>query len=160
MNWSAIYKQWRSLPDDAFCRWSDLGLHCLPITLLEVFRLKWVIDWLAFQQVLQKKKIIKLARQFMRKYWCKILEHPLPFHSLHHLQCKLLSWIYIGTPLPFHVLHYLPIKAFVLVQDIRCFFQPKYLDNSYFCARNIRWGYTLQTPCGGTSNEYPQVVFM
>ena len=31
---------------------------------------------------------------------------------------------------------------------------------SYFCSRNIECGYSLEPPCWGGSNEYPQSMFL
>ena len=47
-----------------------------------------------------------------------------------------------------------------IAADEACFFTQKVLIFFLFLHKNIRCGYSLEVPCQGTSNEYPQHMFL
>ena len=73
------------------------------------------------------------------------LPSPLP-HPLHPSPCCKNN---SPLPLPYHI-----------APDKMYFFQLKIIDIFLFLHKNICCGYSLEVPHWGTSNEYPQHMFL
>ena len=119
---------------------SDQGLHCLPITLLGVSRLKWVkLDSRYFCWPFQDGSLLQFF--FVLSWLLHLWRFVLSLFLIYHYETCLFKYTENFT-----------------TKNER--FQIKNSDIFHISAQNIDCGYVLEPPRRGGSNAYPLSMFL